>query len=340
MAAVETPAMTVRPERLTRTPSVDVLADVLRAVRVSGGVFFHGEFPGAWAVTVNGGPLISAMLALPAKNLMMFHVIDCGQCTIDVDGASVELRELDVVVLPYGDEHTLRSASSIAPIRAEALFGEAVRENGLVRIRGRGDGPATGVVCGFCHCDAHLFNPLLRGLPKLVHVRAGGSANAVLAATVRSIVHETRTSTIGSACILARLSEVLVVEALRRFAAGSDHGSAWFVAIADPLVGPALRLLHADPTQQWTVVSLARAIGTSRSLLAERFATLLGEPPISYLTSWRLQLAAERLSASDASVAAIAESVGYGSEAAFHRAFKRRTGEPPAAWRVRRTRSS
>lgn len=320
------------PRSLIETPRSDVLAEVLRVVRISAGVYFHATFPGAWAVTVVDGGKIARHLALPSKTLMVYHLVECGRCSIDVAGESIELGERDVIVLPYGDEHVIRTSRAVAPVSAESVMRSAVLEHGIVRLHRSGAGALTGIICGFFHCEGGLFNPLVRGLPPFVHC-AAGAGGGVLRPTAEMIIGEARDASAGSAAMLARLSEVLVLEALRCHAAAAKDAGGWMRALADPLVGSALALLHAEPARAWTVEELARAVGASRSSLAERFTAQLGASPIAYLTSWRLQVAADRLAHGRDTIASIAEAVGYGSEAAFCRAFKRGTGASPAAWR-------
>ncbi len=335
MAARDATTTPERPRSLIGTPDVDVLADVMRVVRITAGVYFEAAFPGPWAVRVADGAWIAARLRLPPNGLMVFHLLEQGNAWVDVGEDSVELHEHDLVVLPYSDQHVIRTAHGLTPMPTEAVMRYAVREHGVIRIRPTGKGRITSVICGFFHCDASLFNPLVRGLPPFVHLSASDEAG-VLHATAEIIAHETHASSSGSATILSRLCEVLIVEGLRRYVQSCPNRCAWLTAVADPLVGQALMLLHGDPAQEWSVDALARAVGASRSSLAERFRALLGESPIAYLTSWRLQLAADRLTHGDATIATIADAVGYGSEAAFARAFKRQTGQSPASWRLSR----
>ena len=205
---------------------------------------------------------------------------------------------------------------------------------------GGGGGPdRIGVVCGFLGCDAHPFNPVLAALPRLVHVprRSTAAAPDPLGALIDLVVAETRVRRAGADCVIQRLGELLFVEVVRRHLAALPAGGDGLLAgLRDPVVGRALALLHARPAHPWTLDELARAAAVSRSALAERFTALVGQPPIQYLTHWRLQLAARRLADRSATVAAVAHEVGYDSEAAFSRAFKKLVGSPPSVWRRRR----
>jgi AraC-like DNA-binding protein len=191
------------------------------------------------------------------------------------------------------------------------------------------------LICGFVYCEDLLFNPLCRALPSLIHVKTAEERTmSLLAATVRQTISEAHTAQPGTGCLLARLSELLFIEVLRRYMAGFPPDTVgWLSALKDPIVGRTLQLMHSNPAHEWTVPSLARQVGASRSLLADRFKLLLRQPPIQYLTCWRLQLAAEMLRNGTHAISQIAASVGYESEAAFNRAFKRYAGKPPAAWR-------
>jgi AraC-like DNA-binding protein len=198
-----------------------------------------------------------------------------------------------------------------------------------------GGGEETRLVCGYLESSEFMFAPVFRTLPEaLVEHTGDGKIGELLASTVREIVALVDAATPGSQIMLGRLMEMLFVEVLRRHIARLPAGSqGWLAAINDPIVSRALRLVHADPGKRWTAESLAREAGSSRTVLAERFNALLGRPPIDYVTGWRIQLAAENLRSTDASIRKVAADVGYESEAAFNRAFKRVTGTTPGRWR-------
>ena len=205
----------------------------------------------------------------------------------------------------------------------------------FVQIRHGGGGPVTRFVCGYLACNRSLSRPLFEALPRMLRIPVGdGPAASLLRELLRSAVRETQAERPGSESMLAKLSELMFVEAMRRYVDGlPPEGRGWLSGVRDPQVGRALALMHADPAREWTVDLLAREIAMSRSALAARFTTLIGEPPIQYLVRWRLALAARALRAGSEAIARIAGRSGYESEAAFSRAFKREFGKPPAAWR-------
>jgi len=244
-------------------------------------------------------------------------------------------------MFPHGDGHRLGSDLQLAPVGAEVLV-EPSPEGGLARIRHGGGGETTRFVCGFLACDKRLCRPLLGALPRMLRVPLGdGPAAAWITATLQHGASETHAPRPGSEALLGRLSELLFVEAVRQYTASlPESQQGWLAGLRDPYVGRALALLHGDPARDWEVEALAREAGLSRSALGERFNALIGEPPMQYLQGWRLALAAQALASTNDAVARVAERVGYDSEAAFNRAFKREYGSPPAAWRrtVRATR--
>jgi AraC-like DNA-binding protein len=198
-----------------------------------------------------------------------------------------------------------------------------------------GGGATTRLVCGYLACDARLARMLLAGLPRMVHVNVRGSnAGVWLEASVRYALAEARSPRPGGNGVLAKLAEVLFIEVLRLYIGTQSAGrTGWLAGVGDRVVGAALNELHARPAQAWTLEELARVVGTSRSVLAERFQHLVGSPPMQYLTQWRMLLAANLLAGSNAPLARIAEDVGYQTDTAFIRAFRREYGAPPAAWR-------
>ncbi|MGH8469760.1 MAG: AraC family transcriptional regulator [Gammaproteobacteria bacterium] len=336
------------PNYLLQTPfatygpagSLDVLSDVLRVVRLSDAVLFRGELSAPWALESLDSAQLAPVLLPDAKRLALFHLVAEGCCWIALpDRHQVQLASGDLVILPYGDEHTLGSDGAHDPVPVTRL---AKHTNGNAApsvVACGGGGEITRLICGFVHCDELLFSPLLKTLPPLMHVRTvSDSDQSLLATTARNLVRELHTADAGSACVLARLTELLFIEVLRRHMASLPPDTiGWLTTFNDPMVGRALQLLHADPAYAWTVDRLAHQVGTSRSLLAARFKRLVGQPPMQYLTCWRLQLAARLLRDGVRGMAAIAARVGYESEAAFNRAFKRYTGEPPGAWRAKVT---
>jgi AraC-like DNA-binding protein len=325
------------PEDLSGTPAGDVLSDLLRVVRLSGAVLLRGDLTAPWAVETPPPAQLARRLLPGARRLVLLHVVAEGHCWIALaDGERIPLPPGTLALLPYADAHVLGSgeAGEPAPI-VDLLPATPPRADVPVIVHG-GGGAATRLVCGVLHCDELLFHPVLQTLPRLLVARPTAGAEASLVtATIRHLVAEAAAPQAGGACLRARLAELLFLEVLRRHLATlPPRTSGWLGAANDPMVGGALQQLHARPRERWTVATLARQVGASRSRLGTRFTALVGEPPMRYLTRWRLQLAARMLREGEAGLAAIAEQVGYESEAAFNRAFKRHAGAPPGAWRA------
>jgi AraC-like DNA-binding protein len=267
-----------------------------------------------------------------SEHLVSYHIVTSGQCWGGVEGErQIRLQAGDVIVFPHGDPHFMSSEEGrrVDP----GVFGQTPERYPETVVLGHGPRKTT-FVCGFLGCDARPFNPLLASLPRLLHVPGG--AGGWLAEFPRQAVAESRLGRIGAHSMLTRLAELMFVEILRRhIEALPPEETGWLAGLADPIVGAALAALHANPSQDWTLSTLAREAGTSRTVLAERFSGLVGIPPMQYLTQWRLQLAANLLASGTAKVAAVGAEVGYDSEAAFSRAFKRVTGRSPVEYRRR-----
>jgi len=317
---------------------MDVLSDVLRCVRLSGAVLFRGEFSAPWSLTSPPGPELARILLPAARHVVLLHIVASGQCWVRVGGRQPSLVQAgDMIMLPRADLHTMGSDPQL-PGHSVANLLEQGSPEALPTIEYGGGGPPTRVVCAFLHCDDAPFNPMAVTLPTLIHVAADGGQSQWLRATTEQLVREATAGGPGSGCLLARLTELLFVEALRRHIAElpADQ-TGWLAALNDPVVRRALTHLHAEPRRAWTVDDLARAAHSSRSVVADRFRMLLGLSPMSYLTHWRMQRAAELLRKHpEATVAGVATEVGYGSEAAFSRAFKRIAGVSPTDWRLGR----
>ena len=315
----------------------ELLSDVLRMVHVSSAIYFRGEFSAPWAFVTPAARELAMELAPGAESLVLFHVVAEGACRVALEGGTaVEARAGDVVVLPYCDVHTMGSVSAAPAVPVRELFPRPPW-NQIPVVRLGDGGPRTRVLCGYLRCDDLLFNPVLRALPPLLRVRPPpGPAAAWLEASVRYTLDEAARPGPGTATLLAKLPELVLIDSLRRYVeALPERTTGWLAALRDVALGRALVAIHADPARPWTVGQLAHASAVSRSVLADRFQRVLAISPMRYLTSWRLQLAAHRLGTTDDGMAAIAASVGYESEAAFNRAFKRHVGVPPAAWRRR-----
>lgn len=315
---------------------MDVLSEVLRVVKLEGVLFFHGEFSAPWCVTTRPRTL-AQYLSPDAGQVIVYHFLTEGHAFAELPGGRrVELNAGDIVVFPHGDDHDLGNGSA-TPVDSLQTFGANLSE-GLKLARFGGGGEITKFVCGFMACERHLGNVLLSGLPPILKVRVvKDEADQWLERSIRYSVDEPHGSLAGSKLVQAKLAELLFVETIRRYINELPEGEVgWLAGTRDSVVGHALSLLHEDPSHPWTIAELARKVGLSRSRLAERFRHYLGESPMAYLALWRLKLGAESLQNTNDSVAEIAMSVGYGSEAAFNRAFKRHFDSPPAHFRRQR----
>ena len=319
---------------------MDVLSEVLRAVRLEGALFFNGEFSAPWSFRAPRSIGIAPYLAPGAGHLIIYHFVTEGRAYVRLrDGGRVELAAGDIIVVPHGDPHILGNGSPERPIDSLKMFQKNL-VHGLKTARFGGGGEVTHFVCGYMACDPKLSEILLSGLPKLLKVHVADEPSGEwLRSSIRFAVGDGNQSHPGSGLVHAKLSEVLFVETLRRYIALLPSGQiGWLAGARDPAVGHAMALLHRDPATAWTVGSLARKVGLSRSRLAARFRHFLGDSPIAYLGRWRLRLAAGMLESSNDSVAEIAAAVGYGSESALNRAFSREFGCPPARFRRDRKR--
>lgn len=318
--------------------TADVLSEVLSAVRLTGSVFFDVTAASPWVAEAPASALIAGAVHPGAQHAIEYHVLVRGSCWVSiVDGAPFEpvrLEEGDIVIVPQGEPHALSSAPGMRAEPDLAVHQRPKDGSALpFKLRTGSDGASDArVICGFFSCDVRPFNPLLEALPRFLHLQRGmSSASDGLLLLVSS---ESKDRRAGAQSVLNRLSELMLIEAIRTYTDQLDPGSTgWLSGLRDPLVGRALSLLHAQPARSWTLDELAAACGASRSALSGRFTQLMGCPPIQYLTRWRMQLAARRLSEKGAKVAAVAQDVGYDSEAAFSRAFKKFTGQSPSQWR-------
>jgi AraC-like DNA-binding protein len=315
--------------------STDTLSEVLRAVRLTGAVFFAIDASSPWVAETPEGVDLIPHLMPGADHVIDYHVITAGSCWGGVvDEAPVRLETGDVIVFPQGDRHVLSSQPGMRGRPAhEAIAGARTHRLPVaVNMQGGGAEPA-GVICGFIGCDSRPFNPLLAALPRMIHVPRR-SSDGVLEQLVRLALAESSARSAGSEVTLARLSELLFVEVVRRYwAAMPAENVGWLAGLRDESVGRVLAHLHDRPAHPWTLETLAHEVGLSRSVLAERFAQFVGVPPMQYLARWRMQLASNLLSTTSLGLADIAERVGYGSEAALSRAYKRGLGVAPAEWR-------
>ena len=324
--------MTEKPDSPAETP--DVLADMLRAARLTGAVFFSGRYTEPYGIksTRRFDP---GMPMAHLRHVSVFHLLTAGTCMFEsASGIRRRLTAGDLLLIPFADEHQFWQGDDVRIVPVETTVRQG-RQPGLWTSDHGGGGPETRLVCGFLESSEFLAMPLFRTLPEFVIARPGDfEAGELVIATVRDIMALVDAASPGAEIMLGRMMELLFVEMLRRYASSLPQDSKGLLAaMNDPVVGRALKLVHADPARAWTAHSLAREAGASRTVLAERFNALLGRPPIDYVIGWRIQLAAGRLRNGPDPIASIAADVGYESEAAFSRAFKRVTGLSPGRWR-------
>ncbi len=313
---------------------MDALSEILRVVRLTGAIFINGRFTAPWCYHSPRADSAAPLLEPGAERVVIFHLITEGKCFVELgDHPPLQLTAGDVVVFPQGHAHRMASHPGVAPARGARL--DVVLARRPRQLSYGGGGATTRLVCGYLACDDRLARLLFGGLPPLIRVNVRGSnAGMWLEASVRYALAEARSPRPGGAGVLAKLAEVLFIEVLRVYAAEQAPGrEGWLAGLGDSVVGAALNALHERPARAWTIEGLAREAGTSRSVLAERFQLLVGSPPMQYLTQWRMQLAANLLCGSSSSLTHIAEAVGYQTDTAFSRAFRREFGLPPASWR-------
>ena len=317
---------------------MDVLSEVLRVVRLQGALFFNAEFSAPWCISEPRSTAKVPYLSPGAGHLIIYHFLTEGRAYAKLpDGRREELTAGDIVIFPHGDPHHLGNGLPEKPVDSVQTFAKNLAQ-GLKLARFGGGGEITRFVCGYLACEPRLSEVFLSGLPPIVKVPVVKEPSSQwLENSIRFSVDEMGGSNAGSGLVLAKLSEVLFVETLRRYInALPPDQIGWLAGARDPIIGQALALLHKEPEHPWTVSNLARRVGLSRTRLAERFRHFLAESPMAYLAQWRLKLGAEMLQSTEDSVAQVAAGVGYGSEAAFNRAFKREFDCPPAQFRRKR----
>lgn len=326
---------------------MDTLSDVLRAVQLSGAIYLSGEFTDPWCLVSQADSEVCAAFLPRSDRVVSFHLVVEGGCwarLADDKCSAIRVEVGELLVIPQGDAHFMGSDLDLKPTPAAPLLAEHLESHPgeIMRIVYGGGGAPTRLVCGFLTCDEILSNPLLTSLPRLFKADVGrGVESAWLTSALDFAAVEAAEPQAGTAMVLAKLSELLFVEALRRCIATLPvDEKGWLAALRDRYVGRALSHLHAHPAHPWTVDELASNVGLSRSALAQRFTDLLGQPPMQYLACWRLRMAARALRSGSQSLTEVASAVGYDSEAAFSRAFKREFGLPPASWRTRQERQA
>jgi len=323
----------------------DILSDVLRGIRLRGAVFFYLSYGPEWATAAPPSKDIAALVLPGSDHVMEYHVVTRGEAWAAIAGhAPVRLAPGDIVMFPHGDAHVLSSKPNLRPqyvdaewISAHRQYSRPITLNDLGYDRGMefsepASGAMTNIVCGFWGCDVRPFNPLIAQLPSMLHL-ACGPDRGFMSEALQQAIHACCEKRLGSEVVLERISEIMFVQAVGRYIAETREETGWIAGLQDKHVGQALALLHSRPAAAWTVDELGHHVGMSRSALHERFTQLIGQPPMHYLTQWRMQLAANLLRSTSNTVASVALDVGYESEAAFARAFKRLIGVTPGTWR-------
>ena len=314
--------------------STDVLSEVLRAVRLTGAVFFKVEGSAPWVAETPAAELIAPHVMPGAEHVIDYHLIADGTCWAGlIDEPAVCLHKGDVIVFPHGDAHVMSSTPGMrsAPDLDRFRHPSSGQLPIAISFNPSSSAERAQLVCGYLGCDARPFNPLLSTLPRMIHMPSDGGMVEQL---IRFAVTESATPRAGSEGMLTRLSELLFIEVVRSHLASlPPETTGWLAGLRDEVIGRTLSTLHDRPAHPWSLEDLAKEVGLSRSMLAERFHHYVGVPPMQYLARWRMQLAASLLSSTNVSLAEVAERIGYGSEAALSRAFKRLVGVAPSAWR-------
>ena len=322
---------------LKSVAKIDVLSDVLRAVRLTGAAYFDFELSSPWVLEAPPSREIASRVMPGAQRVIEYHLVARGSAWGHAVGQEPKrLREGDVLVFPQGDGHVLSSAPGMRASSPTSLTLFTRRSTlPMVYEFGGGGAERTDIICCFLGCDERPYNPLLAALPHTIHVSSSGAETTagLLRTLVTLALRETAAMRAGGENVLARVSELLFVETIRWYLEALPPAeTGWLAGVRDADVGRAIAAMHADPAHPWTVETLARHVGLSRSILAERFTSLVNQPPMQYLALWRMQLASRRLLDGD-QVSDVAAAVGYESEAAFSRAFKKLVGTSPGLWK-------
>jgi AraC-like DNA-binding protein len=324
--------------------SHDILSDVLRNVRLRGAIYYYVSGSSSWVAEAPAAREIAAAVMPDSEHVMEYHVVMRGTCWGGIVGeAPVRVGTGDIVLFPQGDAHVMSSAPGMRAPVDPSSYVERKQDQlpftlHLDAVEARLGIPpdelsdAT-VLCGFLGCDLRPFNPLIATLPRLMHLCASEGQDWITPFMSQAVA-ESKNKRPGGEAMLERMSEMMFIDAVRRYVETLPEDSrGWLAGLRDRFVGRALSLMHDAPATAWTVDELGRRVGLSRSALHERFAEMIGQPPMQYLATWRIQVGAALLRTTTATVASVAQEVGYESEAAFARAFKRLVGKPPALWR-------
>ena len=312
---------------------MDALSELLRVIRLSGTAFIDADLTAPWAVETPSSSAIATRLAPGVRRIIPYHLVVQGECHVQIGRQKlINLAAGDVVMFPHGDVHVLASTPGLKPLRitTDAVV-ELTRPDSIARVRYGGDGAPTRLICGFFACDEMLSEQLFARLPELICCQIDAKSTAAL--LPRPVQGSNTPATPGVGAVLGKLSELLFVDAIRAYVESIRGSEGWINGLKDRYVSHALALMYARPADDWSLESLARAVGISRTAFADHFVQCTGIAPMQYLTQWRLRIAADALAHSDRAIKFIAENAGFGSTPAFTRAFKREFGTSPAKWR-------
>jgi AraC-like DNA-binding protein len=334
-------ASAAEPPAPNRTHGADPLSDVLRTVKLTGALFFLVDASFPWGVEVPHAGAFSSIILPRAQHVVSYHIILKGAGWVGIPNVTSTWFEAgDVLVLPHGDPYSMLSEPGQPPEFDVDATMDYFRDMAAGRLpfvskEGGGGEPRSEFVCGFLGCDMQPFNPVLSTLPRLLRIkRSHNEREGLLSRLIDLTLTEARQPRVGGESIRLRLSELVFVEVMRRYLETLPaHETGWLSGLRDPAIGKVLVMLHEQPAYPWTLNELASRSCMSRAALAARFTHLLGHAPMQYLTLWRMQIAARLLTDSSMKVAAVGREIGYESEAAFSRAFKKAVGLSPAAWR-------
>jgi AraC-like DNA-binding protein len=316
---------------------MDALSAALTSVRMTGAIFFNAVCRAPWGFMVPPVRRVAHLLAPGTERLVGFHLVTQGKAVVGFgDTAEMPIEAGDIVIVPHGDPHTVTNGSPATLIDSSAaLAGHLTGTLNSMHMDGTGE--ITQFICGYFGCERHADRTFLAGLPTMIKINIrGDGAGAWLESSIQHLVSESESGRPGQSVLLSKMADALFIEALRRYVEGlPPEQTGWLAGARDPIVGAVLAAMHRQPCRNWTLAELAAVAGASRSVLADRFASFLGEPPLTYLSRWRMQLAARKLHTTRTTILQLAFEVGYESEAAFNRAFKREFGLPPAQYRKR-----
>ena len=314
---------------------MDPYSEILSGLKLQGAIFFRAEFSAPWFINAPPSPQLAAALGIENAHVVNFHLLTEGEANVEMPtGSTLNLTAGEIVIFPHGDPHFLMSTDGACRNEDTAVATKVLARD-LSPLRLGGGGAQAKFVCGYMACDPFFCRSVVSGLPAVITVNIRSDrAGRWVESSLLHLLEEVGSNSVGSEAVLAKLSEALFIEALRKYAAQLPEGRAgWLAAARDPYIGRALVLLHGRMAHPWTISDLACNVGLSRSAFIDRFSQLLSVPPMTYLTRLRMHLAARALVTSAMNMPAIAAQVGYESEAAFSRAFSRELGMPPARYR-------